>query len=140
MIYTEFIVAIALAVIFTVILLPLLGWPRPGRDGGGAALLLVLLLMLGTWAAMLWVTPLGPAVMGVYWVPGLATAWLLALLILAIAPRRGRAATPAEATREAQAEARAERLIFGVFFWLLVLSLVAAVVTRYAIVFGNGEV
>ena len=86
---------------------------------------LFLVLFLATWAGGAWLEPFGPAAWNVYCLPFLLIAVLVAVLVAAIAPPRDR--TQADVVeREHELE-----LGLGVFFWMLVASLLILVVLRY---------
>jgi hypothetical protein len=129
----EFFLALIFAAFIALLLAAALG--RGARRGGGwqALAMLILLLFLAIWAGGVYMAPLGPALMGVSWLPFLAMAVFLALLIAALLPPSGQETPAAEgnAAREAPAPASAAVAIVGVFFWILVAALVVAIVAHY---------
>ncbi len=132
MLWFEFALALLLGLLLAMLLVMAVGWRAPGRDGAGAALLFVfLVVLLGAWAAALWLPPLGPAVMGAYWVGPLFAAIVFGLILVAAAPPRptGARAEVVEGTPEGEAVATA----FGIFFWILLLGLLLAVILGYVL-------
>lgn len=114
-----FVVAIALTIVFAGVF----------RSIGPWALwwLFLVLVFLAAWAGGLWLTPVGPALLGRTWVPFLIAGFLFALLLAAAspaAPRRG------AGQRAPEAEAVTQ---WSAFLWILVLALVLAVVSAYLV-------
>jgi hypothetical protein len=83
---------------------------------------LLVLLFLGIWAGGAWMVPNEPSLQLAYWFPFLLIAVLLALLVAVLA--EGRRSAPAKEEREVETG-------LGVFFWLLLASLVGVVVAAY---------
>ena len=127
--------AFIIALVFTVILVALLGWRRPGYEATWrTAFFVFLLLFLFAWAGGVWLAPFGPAFYNVYWVPFVVIAVLYALLLLAAAPprlpgSRTRATTTNTAVQAEREDVAAEA--FGLFFWILAVLLLLAVVMFY---------
>jgi len=117
--------ALLVSVLLTAIFLLSLG-RKESRQG---FLLFFLLVFLAAWAGGLWVTPVGPSVWGVYWVPFLFAGLMFALLLAATAPSR-RPRSLREAAEQASQEEQVERAV-GWLFWVLVAALVAAIIARY---------
>jgi hypothetical protein len=91
------------------------------------------LVFFGTWALGAWFRPIGPPVMGGYWVPYLIAGVVIALLLMAgvvaaAAGRRERTLTHARDELKAGAAAAA---VFGVFFWVFLLASLVAIVAAY---------
>lgn len=92
--------AAMVALLFTVVLVAMVGWRHPtGRgEGGGwaAAVFLFLLFLFGVWAIGAWASPVGPPLFGGYWLPFVAAGVVIAMIVIAAtaAPegwrRRGR--------------------------------------------------
>jgi hypothetical protein len=87
---------------------------------------LFLLLFLGVWAGGAWLSPIGPPLWSIYWLPFLMLAVLIATLIVAIAP-------PKVHTHAEEMEREREVGVgLGIFFWLLMSMLFLAILLRYA--------
>ena len=92
-----------------------------------------LLLFLFTWAGGAWVRPYGPTIYGYSWLPFLFFALIFALLMAAVVPRRP-PRNRKEAIERARAENEAESITavtLGVFFWMVLVGLVLALIVRY---------
>ena len=89
-----------------------------------------LLFFLFAWAGSLWIGPYGPAILGVYWLPGLVVTLLIFLLIGAIAERSPRHYREVQAEIEAKQET--EKYL-GMAFWVLIAALVVAIIIAYLV-------
>jgi hypothetical protein len=130
MLFGELVLAFIVAVVFSLLLAGLLGWERPGRQGFWPSLLfLFFLLFLTVWAGGTWMTPFGPVVWGVSWLPFFLVGLFIALLLAAIVPPM-RPRNRREAMMQAEAEAGAAAML-STFFWILLVALAIAVVIHY---------
>jgi len=93
----DFLVALGVALLLTVIIAALFGTTGPWPY----AWLAFLLILLVAWAAGTWARPVGPPLWGVYWMPFLVFGLIVALVIAAATPpdraRRRSAEVPASA-------------------------------------------
>jgi Ca2+/Na+ antiporter len=85
----------------------------------------------------LWLSPLGPPLGGVYWLPFIAVGTLGAYILYLKAPRKP--PENREETLETLDRIEKERnleiltyLTFDVVFWIILLILIVAVIVRYA--------
>ncbi|MEJ2697414.1 MAG: hypothetical protein P8013_12275 [Candidatus Sulfobium sp.] len=90
-------------------------------------LVFFVILFLATWAAGVWITP-AASLPGVSWVSYVIVGLLFALLLTALIPL-SRSMQSARA-REAEEKAIAI-VVFDLFFWILVIGLIAAIIVRY---------
>jgi hypothetical protein len=82
----DLVFSFVVALIFTLILVPLMGWRRPGHEAPWPTVFFVFLLtFLVAWAGGVWLVPVGPTLYRVYWVPFVVVAVPYALLLLAAA-------------------------------------------------------
>jgi hypothetical protein len=88
-----------------------------------------LILFLGIWAAALWVYPTGPMLYGVSWIPLLFVGFFFAILLLAAIPTRSSRQPGVD--EEAYTQISSETRALSIFFWLLVLILVIAIILGY---------
>lgn len=102
--------------------------PHPEVGVGMTMLFFFLILFPLILAGSFWVTPFGPLVWGIAWVPIVAIGLILALLIAAVSPRGRRhvSVRPARPGEEAEEEEEGAAL-FGVFFFLLLVVAIVAV-------------
>lgn len=121
-----------------------------GRRGPyGAFWAFLLILFLAGLAGRFWITPAGPVVWGFAWLPMIFWIFIIALLIAAATPTQDEQIDPArdqervvsrsDATRSARdrrtAEDRVEGAgavaVFGIFFWILLLLLIMAIIAGW---------
>ena len=86
---------------------------------------LFVILFFAIWAGGLWVAPVGSSAGVIVWLPFLLIAVLLTVLVLALSPR-GRPGHEQELEVEREVEAG-----LGLFFFVLVGALIAAIVAGY---------
>lgn len=95
--------------------------------------LIFLVIFLFTWAGGIWLHPIGPTIRGVFWIPFLLIALLIALFLAAAIPPsyiRSRTSESRDLREARQSEVNA---FLGVFYWILMMILIAAIVVRYLI-------
>lgn len=121
-----------------------------GRRGPyGAFWAFLLILFLAGLAGRFWITPAGPVIWGFAWLPMIFWIFIIALLIGAATPTRDEEIDPStdqerivsrsDATRSARdrriAEDRVEGAgavaVFGIFFWILLLLLIMAIIAGW---------
>ncbi|MBD3257783.1 hypothetical protein GF377_05065 [candidate division GN15 bacterium] len=132
----DLIAAIVVALVFTLLMVGVFGWQRPGREGAGSAMLfLFFFLLVIVWAGGVWLEPMGPMLWGIAWIPFFAIGLLAALFVLSLAPPH-RPRTRREAIEQAEARAKTRagaEAALSTFFWLLVALLIIAIIARYVV-------
>lgn len=124
-------VAILVGLLFTLPIIWLLGWRRPGAAPEESVVIsgmfMFVLVFLATWALLSWLTPWGPLVSGVPWLLAMIVAAFVALLVLVASPSPSyspsRLATGEGPTRTDRAFEG-----IGLLFWILVVLLLAVAV------------
>ncbi len=110
-----------------------------GEKGGWGAWPVFLLFFFAILAGGLWVTPVGPPLVGVYWVPFLFVAIFIALFWADAAPppkrKKRRCAQPPGAA--IQDDPPVAPVGLGVLFWLLLVGLAMVALFRYAATLGS---
>jgi ABC-type nickel/cobalt efflux system permease component RcnA len=120
-----------LAVIIGVVLTAVFAFGFRRRGPWLSVLLFFLLVFFGTWAAAIWVGPVGPAFYGVFWLPPLMVGLAIALLLAAAFPAVPRR-TPRE---EIELERKTQPVSFNFsgFFVVLLVLLVVLILVGYLI-------
>jgi hypothetical protein len=97
-----------------------------------------MVIFLFSWGGRFWVPPFGPLGWGVAWMPILAMGIFMALLLTAVTPRDRRHkargwAKPANAAaaKKMAATEKAIETSFDIFFWMLIVVMVAFVFGNY---------
>ncbi len=127
MFFIDILFALAVALLLTAL------FDRGFRNRGPWTSLWVffLLIFLASWAGGLWVTPVGPPLFGIYWLPFVFVGIIFALLIAAAAPAR-----PPRSRAEAIERARAQEEVseaLSVFFWVWIIGLLLVIVLAYIV-------
>jgi hypothetical protein len=113
-------------------LLVLAAWKRGQRTGFS---LVLLILFLATWAGGVWAKPFGPSLWGVSWLPFILAGLMIVLILVVSAPKQ----PPKDRYETIEMLDRIERekkldhftyLSLSLFFWILLLVLLAAIVVR----------
>lgn len=77
----ELLISFFIALIFSVILVAVFGWQRPGQVSRWNSIIFIfIILFVATWAGAIWMIPFGPVIWGVYLMPFLLAGIMLALL------------------------------------------------------------
>jgi MFS family permease len=128
MIITESLFALAVSLFLTAV------FAVVGRQAKSArrVILFFLVVFLGAWAGGIWITPVGPMILGVYWLSFFGVGLVLALVLEAVAAFSVHPSEPV--ARDIQKDKREEReieAVLGVFFWILVVTFIGAIVVGY---------
>ena len=91
-----------------------------------------IILFLGVWVASVWIKPVGPSVMGVYWAPILFATLIMTIFLAAATPRR-RGSNKQPSSSESREKIRKSKKMINVFFWVLVVLLGILIFIGYAI-------
>lgn len=119
--------ALVMAGIFTMVFA--IGLRRTGP--WSSILVFFAVVFLAAWAGGLWISPAGPVFLGIYWVPILLVAFLVALLLASVRPQ---APKHVQTISEAEAEAKERRAVeraFDAFFWTLLIGFMIVIVLGY---------
>lgn len=132
MLLLEILAALTVALVLSAVF-ALATWRRGRRRG---LFWLFLILFLTTWAGGGWMRPVGPVLWGIHWLSFLLVGAVVAL-VLAVAQSRPRP-QGREETIEMLESMKREReakqvawITLTIFFWILVLTLLGAIVFRY---------
>lgn len=129
MIGIHILLAIAVAVVLTAVLVAVIGFNAYEQGGWATALLLFGILFLTAWAGGVWLHPIGPQVYGTAWLPFVLMGVVAALLIAAVSPRHPRTRVAAE--EQAAAEEVVDSTV-SAFAWIFGICLIAAITLHYA--------
>ncbi len=97
--------------------------------------LFFLIVFLGAWAGGIWLGPVGPTLLGVYWLAFFAVGLVFALVLETVAaftaPPRDKAPAPTSEEQTEKKEEKAIESVLGAFFWILLLAFIGAIVLGY---------
>lgn len=94
----------------------------------------LVLFFVAIWAGGLWLTPVGPSMIGVYWMPFLFVAIFVALFWIAAPPPPKRTRRAGEQTTTSPVQKTATVVTaadLGLLFWVLLVALAIAALARY---------
>ena len=87
-------------------------------------------VFLAAWAGSLWITPIGPLLFGIYWLPMIYVAFIFIVLLAAVS-RPGSQRTKVETISQVKQEEAAVEKVLNAFFWLLLISLIIVIILGY---------
>lgn len=119
--------ALLMALLFTALFT--LGFQR--RGPWSSVLVFFLIVFLAAWAGSLWISPAGPAFVGIFWVPIIAVAFIVAVLLSAALPRRP-PTQHVETISQVKREEKVRERVFDAFFWALLIGFVVIIILGYA--------
>ncbi|HEV8244381.1 MAG TPA: hypothetical protein VGP93_01300 [Polyangiaceae bacterium] len=132
MLWSDILVALLVALVFSGVFASVVRWggPHTGRIGAAGLLIFFCLMFLATWAGGLWMPPLGPPAWGVSWL-NFALVGLVMAAVIAAAGAPGR---PRRARAGATALDQSDTAGLGltIFFWVAVVILLLMVIAAYA--------
>lgn len=99
-------------------------YPFPSR------LFMLAILFLTTWAGGVWLRPFGPVILGAHWLPHVAVAIVVSLLLAAAIPTRPPHNHRGQTAEEVEQE-MAAREELGAAFWVLVVGLCSVLIVYY---------
>ncbi|MGM0382279.1 MAG: hypothetical protein ACQEQO_02110 [Thermodesulfobacteriota bacterium] len=91
-----------------------------------------IIIFLVSWAGGIWLYPVGPLLLGTHWLPFLFVGIIFSLLIGLLA-----SSNPYESTIEVvesknhEDQRRQTIIALGIFFWIMVISLMVAILAYY---------
>lgn len=122
-----FLMALLFTLIFTLIFT--LGFQR--RGPWSSVVVFFLVVFLAAWAGSLWISHAGPAFVGIFWVPIVAVAFIFAVLLSTLLPRRP-PTQHVETISQVKQEEKVRERMFDAFFWMLVIGLAVIILLGYA--------
>jgi Ca2+/Na+ antiporter len=130
----ELLVALFVSLVLSAVF-ALATWKRGKRKG---LVWLFLIIFFATWAGGLWMRPFGPTLWGIHWLTFLLVGVVVALILAVSQARpkpRGRDETieMLENMRQRREAEQVAWITLTIFFWVLLLALLSAIVFRYLI-------
>lgn len=134
MIVLELLVAFLVSAVLSAIF-ALATWKRGKRKG---LIWLFLIIFFATWAGGLWMRPFGPTLWGIHWLSFLHVGVVVALILAAShsGPRprsRNETIEMLEKMRQRREVEQVAWITLTIFFWVLMLALLSAILFRYLI-------
>jgi len=127
MVFIELVFALAVALFLTVVFAVI------GRQAKSARRVLIFFVVVffGAWAGGIWLTPVGPVLLGVYWLSFFAVGLIFALVMEAVAAFPGKSVSQSQEEKTDTKEEGEIESVMWIFFWVLIVGFVAAIVFGY---------
>ncbi|MGZ3900630.1 MAG: hypothetical protein ACXVNM_04385 [Bacteroidia bacterium] len=122
--YYEIVAAFLMALIITVFFSGVLKHSGPWD----AIWLVFITIFLASWAGYLWINPFGPMVMGVSIMPIFVVGLIFAFILAAVTVPKRRVVKDLEIKEDIPSDTK---VAIGIFFWIVLILLVVAIVTGY---------
>jgi len=122
MIFVEMLFALAIALLFTVVLTALSRRARSRRR----LIVFFSIIFFAAWAGGVWIAPVGPTLLGVYWL-----SFFIAGLIFALVMEAVSALSPPVQSRDIQKKEENIEIEMGMFFWVLFFAFIVLIVVGY---------
>lgn len=122
----EFIIAFIVALVLSLIFV--YGFRRKGPWTN--FYIFFIIIFLATWAGGLWITPIGPSIRGIFWLPFLLVGAVFALLLAAATPRSNPPSIELKTKKQVKKEETIETAI-SLFMWILIIFLTIAIIVGY---------
>jgi heme/copper-type cytochrome/quinol oxidase subunit 2 len=128
MVFIEMLFALAVALFLTVVFAVIGRQAKTPRR----VILFFVIVFLGAWAGGIWLTPVGPALLGVYWLSFFAVGLIFALVMEAFAAfsKHPSQQGKAEVQEDVEEERELESIIWT-FFWILIAAFAGVIVLGY---------
>ena len=129
MLIVELLIALVFAVLLTLVLSA--GF---GRKGPWASVVTsFLVVFLATWTMGIWFVPFGPVLFGVSWLPFLIGGLIVALVMASAVPPQALPGANSAKEQPGQEKPVERQKRFDVFFVVVMVALVAALVVGYLV-------
>ena len=125
-----FLLDLLFAIVTALLLTGLFGMLFRRMTVGEGLLLFFVILFLATWAGGVWIAPIGPLLFDVSWLSFLLVGLFVVLLLTILIPPARPRSVVHETPGQVQAEAEAA-IVMDVFFWVLIIGLLAVIVIAY---------
>lgn len=130
--YYEIVAALAMALVITLFFSAVLKHKGPWD----AIWLVFVTIFLSSWAGYLWISPFGPMVMGVSVMPIFVVGLIFAFILAAVTVPAKRVVKDMTIKEEVPSDTK---LAIGIFFWIVLIILIIAIVTGYIRMPVNSE-
>lgn len=125
MIIGDFLIALVIALFFTIVLVVSgqkhRSWKR--------IITIFLIMLFASWAGGVWITPVGPAFLGIYWVSFLIVALILALIMETISALH---AVPEDIDkRETRKKEESLEILISASFLILLIVFIIVIIIGY---------
>lgn len=125
MILGDFLIAFVIAIFFTT----MLGATGQKHRSVKKLIIIFLIILLTSWAGGVWISPVGPAFLGFYWISFFIVALILALVMETISTLHS---TPSNIDKkETRKKEEALEILLGVSFLILLIVVIIVIIAGY---------
>lgn len=125
MILGEFLIALIIALFFTTILAVSGKKHRTWKR----VITIFLIMLFASWAGGIWITPVGPAILGIYWLSIFVVALILALIMETVSAMH---ASPSDVSKkETKKEEETLEVLISTSFLILLIIFIIVIVIGY---------
>lgn len=126
MVYLDVLYALIISILISVVFV--YGFRREGPWQG--FFIFFLIIFLAAWAGGIWLAPTRTSIRGMYWLPFLMVGLIFALLLAAATPPKPEPSIILKTKKEAKKE-EVIKTALSIFFWVLIIALIVAIVVGY---------
>jgi uncharacterized membrane protein len=125
MILGDFLIAFVIALFFTIVLV------ASGRKHRSwkRIITIFMIILFASWAGGVWVTPVGPAILGIYWVSFFIVALILALIMETVSALH--AAPQDISKKDTRKEEESLEILISTSFLILLIIFIAVIIIGY---------
>lgn len=125
MVFGEFLIALVISLFFTIVLAVSGKKHRTWKK----MIAIFLMMLFASWAGGIWITPVGPAFLGIYWLSFFIVALILALILETVTALH---APPSNINiKETQKEEESLEILIGFSFSILMIIFIIVIVVGY---------
>jgi hypothetical protein len=125
MIFGEFLIALVIALFFTIVLAVSGKKHRTWKK----MITIFLLMLFASWAGGIWISPVGPAFLGIYWLSFFIVALILALILETVSALH---ASPSDINKkETRKKEEALEILISTSFLILLILFIIVIVIGY---------
>lgn len=125
MIFGEFFIALVIALFFTIVMAVSGKKHRSWKK----IIMIFLIILFSSWAGGIWITPTGPAFLGIYWLSFFIVALILALILETASALH---AAPSDINkRETRKEEESLEILISASFLILLIVFIIVIVIGY---------
>jgi hypothetical protein len=125
MIFGDFLIALIISLFFTIVLVA----SRQKHRSWKKIITIFFILLFASWAGGVWITPVGPAFLGIYWLSFFIVALILSLVLETVSALH---ASPSDvAEKDTIKEEESIEVLISISFLLLLIIFIGVLIIGY---------
>lgn len=125
MIFGDFLIALIISLFFTIVLAASGQKHRSWQK----IIIIFLIILFASWAGGIWITPVGPSFLGIYWLSFFIVALISALVLETISALH--APPPDIDNKETRKKEEALEVLISISFLMLLVIFIAVIIIKY---------